>query len=74
MFTVAAASMLAEEIENKPIKEVLTRWWTFMKDLGLDVSPRRKRSTVSALLAVHNALYWCLWESRKETYAEILEY
>ncbi len=74
MFTVAAASMLAEEIEWKAIQEVLTRWANFMKELWLDVSPRRKRSIVSALLAVHNALYKFLWESRIETYAEILEY
>jgi len=26
-------------------------------DLGLDVSTRRQRSTVTALLAVHNAIY-----------------
>lgn len=57
MFTLAAASMLAEEIEGQSVETVLGRGAQFMEELGLAVSPRRKRSTVSALLAVHNALY-----------------
>lgn len=74
MFTLASASILAENIEWKNIDEVLNRWGEYMKELGLHVSPRRKRSTVSALLAVHNALYSYLWIEKIETYEDILAY
>lgn len=74
MFTLAAASMLSEEIEWKKIETVLSRGGEFMKELWLAVSPRRKRSTVSALLAVHNALYEWSWENKVETYDDILDY
>jgi len=74
MFTLAAASMIAETIEGVSIEEVLSRWGEYMKGLGLDVSPRRKRSTVSALLAIHNALYQWQGIEKKETYDDILSY
>ena len=75
MFTLAAASMLAEVVEGEHVDTVLGRWWDYMKhELWLDVSPRRQRSTVTALLAIHNAITTRKWESSKETYEEIMEY
>ena len=61
IFTIAAASLLAEEIEGKDIEEVLIRDYAYMKGLWFDVSPRRKRSAVSALLAVRNAIH--IWKN-----------
>jgi NifU-like protein involved in Fe-S cluster formation len=75
MFTLAAASMLAEVIEWEKIETVLSRWGDYMKDdLGLDVSTRRQRSTVTALLAVHNAIYAWHKSDKRENYEEILGY
>lgn len=72
MFTLAAASMLAEEIIWKKIATVMERGWSYMEWLWLVVSPRRKRSTVSALLAVHNCLVKHLWKGQELDYEEIL--
>ncbi len=55
--TVAAASMLAEEIEWKKVSEVMTRDYQYMKNLWLDMSPRRRRSVVTALLGTRNVIY-----------------
>lgn len=54
--TIAAASMLAEVIEWKTISKVMSRDYQFMKDLWLDMSPRRRRSAVTALLGTINAV------------------
>ena len=75
MFTLAAASMLAEVIEWEHIDTVLSRGGEYMKnDLGLDVSTRRQRSTVTALLAVHNAIYAWQWNDKRAEYEDILRY
>lgn len=75
MFTLAAASMLAETIEWEHINTVLSRGAEYMKnDLGLAVSTRRQRSTVTALLAVHNAIATWNELGTVETYQEIIEY
>jgi NifU-like protein involved in Fe-S cluster formation len=75
IFTLAAASMLAEVIEWKSTEMVMSRGVEYMKnELWLDVSTRRQRSTVTALLAVHNAIN--IWKGieKIESYEEIMEY
>ncbi len=57
MVTTAAASMLAEEIVDYHINEVLKLDLNFMKNLWLSVSPRRNRAVVLALLATRNAIH-----------------
>ena len=75
MFTLAAASMLAEVIIWEHIETVLRRGGEYMKnDLWLAVSPRRQRSTVTALLAVHHAIMKYQWHEDTETYEEIIGY
>lgn len=75
IFTLAAASMLAEVIEWENVGTVLNRGWEYMKnDLGLEVSTRRQRSTVTALLAVHNAIIARKWQEKLETYEDIMKY
>lgn len=75
IFTLAAASMLAEVIEGKHIDEVSQRGVEYMKThLWLDVSTRRQRSTVTALLAIHNAIAIRKWYERTETYEDIMNY
>lgn len=73
MFTLAAASMLAEEIEGRSLDEVLSRGYTFMQWLGFEVSPRRQRSAVSALLAARNAIHRYLQDGKEDNYEELLE-
>ena len=57
IFTQVAASLLAESIQGRQVDEVLTWDYIYMKEQGFEVSPRRKRSAVSALLAVRNAIH-----------------
>lgn len=72
MFTLAAASMLAEVIEGTSVHEVLTRGYGFMKELWFEVSPRRQRSAVSALLATRNAIHVYLQDDKEDTYEDVL--
>jgi NifU-like protein involved in Fe-S cluster formation len=75
MFTITAASLLAEHIyEQKKIPYQECMMWEFewMKELGFDVSPRRKRSAVAPLLACRNALHIWLGDSQVETFDDIL--
>ncbi len=73
MFTLAAASMLAEEIIDVHVDEVLKRNYDFMKGIGFEVSPRRKRSAVSALLAVRNAIHERKKDGKMDTYEIVLQ-
>lgn len=73
MFTKAAASLLAENIEWTPVNELLTRDYGTMKAYWLDVSPRRKRSIVSALLAARNAIHQWKHDGEEDTYEDLLE-
>ncbi len=57
MQTTAAASMLGEVIQWEKVSTVLTRDYAFIKNLWLQLSPRRRRSWVTALLATRNALH-----------------
>lgn len=57
MQTTAAASMLWEAIQWEKIETVLERDYEYIKSLGLELSPRRRRSGITALLATKNALH-----------------
>ena len=69
--TLAASSLLAELIENQPIDEVLKRNYETMIENGFEVSPKRKRAAVIALLAVRNAIH--IWREDKNEKGEIIE-
>lgn len=70
--TLAAASLLAECIEGVSVDEVLTRDYAFMREQGFEVSPRRKRSAISALLAARNAIHERKKDGIRDTYDDLL--
>lgn len=72
MQTTAASSMLGEDIQGKTIDEVMQRDYQTIKNLGLELSPRRRRSGVTALLATKNALHVWLEDGRMEGYEDLL--
>ncbi len=72
MQTTAAASMLWEIIQWKNITVVLWRTYEFIKQLWLDLSPRRRRSWVTALLATRNALHQRLDDWILDTYQDMM--
>lgn len=55
--TIAAASILSEIIIWSNINDILTWWYSKMLSLWFEVSPRRKRAAVIALLAARNAIH-----------------
>jgi len=70
--TLAAASLLAETIEGSWVEEVLTRGYPYMQEQWFIVSPRRKRSAVSALLAARNAIHKRKKDSIIDEYDDLL--
>ncbi len=70
--TTAAASMLSEVIQWEKVETILQRDYEFMKEIWLDVSPRRRRSIISALLATKNALHEFKKDGIVETYDDLL--
>ena len=71
--TTAAASFLSEFIIGKPIQEVVNRTYQTMIDHGFEVSPRRKRAAVIAILATRNAIHEYLKDSKKDTFDDLIE-
>lgn len=55
--TTAAASFLSEFIIGENIQTVLTWTYQTMLDKEFEVSPRRKRAAVIAIMAVRNAIH-----------------
>lgn len=71
--TTAAASFLSEIIIGKSIEDILTRTYKTMVDQGFEVSPRRKRAAVIAILATRNAIHEYLKDNQKDTFDELIE-
>lgn len=57
MITTAAAGFFWDLVIGQNIQTVLTRWEQTMIDEGFEVSSRRRRARVIALMATHNAIY-----------------
>ncbi len=71
--TTAAASFLSEFIIGTPIQEILRRNYQTMTDHGFEVSPRRKRAAVIAILASRNAIHTYLKDGKTDTFDDIIE-
>lgn len=70
--TMAAASLLSEEIVWVSIQDVLTRDYNKMLSLWFEVSPRRKRAAVIALLASRNAIHQYLKDWKEDVFDDVL--
>ena len=71
--TTAAASFLSEFIIGTSINEILTRTYQTMADHGFEVSPRRKRAAVIAILAIRNAIHIYLKDSKNDIFDDLIE-
>lgn len=71
--TTAAASFLSEFIIGSDIQDVLTRSYETMKWHWFEVSPRRKRAAVIAILAVKNAIHTHLKDGKHDEFDDLLE-
>ena len=71
--TTAAASFLSEFIIGTSIEDVLHRNYQTMVDHGFEVSPRRKRAGVIAILATRNAIHKYKKDSNNDTFDDLIE-
>lgn len=71
--TIAAASFLSEIIINKPITQVIERNYQTMLDNWFEVSPRRKRAAVIAILATRNAIHTYLKDGKTDTFDDLID-
>jgi len=71
--TTAAASFLSEFIIGTPIEDVLHRTYQTMIDHGFEVSPRRKRAAVIAILATRNAIHQYLKDGQNDVFDDLID-
>ncbi len=71
--TTAAASFLSEFIINTPIQDILNRTYKTMIDRWFEVSPRRKRAAVIAILAARNAIHTYKKDGKTDVFDDVLE-
>lgn len=71
--TTASASLLAELIIDKEINEIIWRWYKFLNANWLEVSKKRKRAAVIALLATRNAIHNYLNQDKQDTFDDLID-
>jgi len=71
--TTAAASFLSEFIIETSIEEILHWNYETMVDHGFEVSPRRKRAGVIAILATRNAIHKYMNDGKNDTFDDIID-
>ena len=71
--TKAAASFLSEIIVNMPIHDILHWNYSTIADKWFDVSPRRKRAAVIAILATRNAIHTYLNDNKKDNFDDLID-
>jgi len=71
--TTAGASYLSELIVGKDITDILTWNYQTMLDNWFEVSPRRKRAAVIAILAARNAIHIYLKDGKVDNFDDLIE-
>ena len=71
--SLAAASFLSEFLIGVPLDEILTWNYETFVEKGFEVSPRRKRAAVIALLGVRNAIHNYRKDDLEDDFDDILE-
>ena len=71
--TTASASFLSEFIIGTPINDILHRNYQTMVDHWFEVSPRRKRAGVIAILATRNAIHIYKKDGKNDTFDDVIE-
>lgn len=72
LITAAAAAFLGDLIIGEKTHTILTWDGEWIRKEGFEVSHRRRRSSISALLAAKNALHHYLQDGLQEGYEELL--
>lgn len=72
MITQAASSFFSELVVGHTFAEIFTRDEQLMIDNWFDVSPRRRRARVIALLATRNAMHAFLKDKKIDGFEDVL--
>ena len=73
LITKAAASFLADLIIGESISTVLQRNYATLVNEWFEVSFRRRRAVVLALLAIKNWYYLFVWVQKREEFDDLLD-
>ena len=71
--TTAAASFLSEFIVGASIQDILDRDYDTMSSQWFEVSPRRKRAAVIAILAARNWIHAYLSDGKLDSFDDLLD-
>lgn len=71
--TTAAASFLSEFIIWEKIQDILGWTYQTILDRGFEVSPRRKRAAVIAIMATRNAIHKYLQDDITDVFDDLLD-
>jgi len=71
--TSAAASFLSEFIVGASLDEILTWNYETMLSKWFEVSNRRKRAAVIAILASRNAIHQYLWDGKEDVFDDLID-
>ncbi len=71
--SLAAASFLSEFLIGASLDEILTRNYETFVEQGFEVSPRRRRAAIIALLGVRNAIHKYRNDGIEEDFDELLD-
>lgn len=71
MITQAAASFFSELVIGKTLTEALVMDEQLMKDHDFIVSPRRRRASVTAILATRNAIHGYLKDGKRDEFEDL---
>ncbi len=71
--TSAAASFLSEFIVGASLDEILTWNYETMLSKWFEVSNRRKRAAVIAILASRNGTHQYLWDGKEDVFDDLID-
>ena len=71
--TLASSSFLSEFIIWADLDEVLNWDYNTFLEKWFEVSPRRKRAAIIALLGVKNAIYKYRWEDKEDDFEDLID-
>lgn len=71
--SLGAASFLSEFLIGVSLDEILTRNYETFVEKGFEVSPRRRRAAIIALLGVRNAIHKYRNDGIEEDFDELLD-
>jgi NifU-like protein involved in Fe-S cluster formation len=71
--TKAGANFLGDLIVDQTLTDIIKRNYSTIQTQGFEVSPRRKRAAVIALLAVRNAIHQYQEEKTNDSFDELID-